>query len=201
MQDLGTLGGTSSSAIAINDAGQVVGAAYTAEGQRHAFVWDATHGMRDLGTLGGTFSVAYLIDDTGAAAGQALTANGEFHGFFVNLSDFIDLQITDLITANNQAPQGSKITITATIKNTGTLDAGASTTAFLDGTRVIGSVSTPAIPAGQSVSVSIDWRTATENGPHTLFATADSMNVIVESGSETNNTKAITVNVLGNQVR
>ena len=48
--DLGTLGGSSSAAWGINEAGQVVGAAATATGAQHAFLY--TNGMMiDLGTL------------------------------------------------------------------------------------------------------------------------------------------------------
>jgi len=51
--DLGTLGGSSSRALAVNNAGVVVGAARTSEGSEHAFVWNpVTRRMRDLGTLG-----------------------------------------------------------------------------------------------------------------------------------------------------
>ena len=39
--DLGTLGGWTASAHAINDRGQVVGLAYTAQGDQHAFLWQA----------------------------------------------------------------------------------------------------------------------------------------------------------------
>jgi probable HAF family extracellular repeat protein len=42
MQDLGTLGGTSSQAHGINDAGQVVGWSDDAQGHAHAFVWTPT---------------------------------------------------------------------------------------------------------------------------------------------------------------
>src|SRR5262249_14148459 len=49
--DLGTLGGEQSSAIAINNRGQVIGTSETADGQTHAFFWQ--HGrMTDLGTVG-----------------------------------------------------------------------------------------------------------------------------------------------------
>lgn len=68
--DLGTLGGTTSSAYGINDARQVVGMADTAGGQSHAFMWTAASGMVDLGTLGGTFSRATAINNHGVVIGS-----------------------------------------------------------------------------------------------------------------------------------
>jgi len=67
--DLGTLGGDSSSAWGINDAGQVVGESFTAAGpgpsgilSPHAFITGPGGlGMRDLGTLGGDSSRAFGI--------------------------------------------------------------------------------------------------------------------------------------------
>ena len=72
MTDLGTLGEdfSSSSALGINDAGQVVGSSATAAGDRHAFITGPNgKGLTDLGTLGGDFSQAYGINDAGQVAG------------------------------------------------------------------------------------------------------------------------------------
>lgn len=48
--DLGTLGGTISSARGANNKGQVVGGAQTGAGPVHAYVWTAKEGMVDLNT-------------------------------------------------------------------------------------------------------------------------------------------------------
>jgi probable HAF family extracellular repeat protein len=75
--DLGTLGGTLSSATALNERGQVVGSSLTAAGELHAFLWERGR-MRDLGTLGGTTSEATAVNDRGQVTGSSSTgANGQ----------------------------------------------------------------------------------------------------------------------------
>ena len=78
--DLGTLGGNSSDATAINESGVVVGWAQTAT-STHAFRWTSGTGMVDLGTLGGSGSNAADINDAGTIAGSASTATGTSHAF------------------------------------------------------------------------------------------------------------------------
>ena len=79
MTDLGTLGSnfTSSSAIAVNGRGQVVGTSYLAKvtqaGQQgHAFVWQ-NGGLTDLGTLGAGYptSEAVALNERGVVVGSS----------------------------------------------------------------------------------------------------------------------------------
>lgn len=79
--DLGTLGGSSSIAMAINNSGQVVGNAATDRGEAHGFLWQPGNGMIDLGTLGGKTSFATGINNSKQVAGYAETASGAMHAF------------------------------------------------------------------------------------------------------------------------
>lgn len=73
MRDLGTLGGSYSSADGINDSGQVVGWAYDALEIQHAFLWNSG-AMTDLATLpGDTGSTATAINSGGSVAGCSWT--------------------------------------------------------------------------------------------------------------------------------
>jgi probable HAF family extracellular repeat protein len=80
-RDLGTLGGSASIGMALNDKGTVVGGSYVAgdEAER-AFVFkDGV--MRDLGTLGGRNSHAVDINDHGVVVGWSDLGNGEATAF------------------------------------------------------------------------------------------------------------------------
>ena len=63
--DLGTLGGTSSRAYAINASDHVVGEALIASQQKHAFLWRPGHGMTDLGP-----GIARDINNAGLIVGE-----------------------------------------------------------------------------------------------------------------------------------
>ena len=73
MQDLGTLGGTNSTATAINDLGEVVGySGLAGGGETHAFLWTPQHGMQDLGTARSYDpSIALGINNNGLIAGYS----------------------------------------------------------------------------------------------------------------------------------
>ena len=68
MTDLGTLGGTRSVAVAINDRGQVVGWSETPAGVTHAVLWEAGS-MTDLGAPTGGWSQASGINARGQIVG------------------------------------------------------------------------------------------------------------------------------------
>ncbi len=55
-------------AMAINNQGQVAGAATTEDGAAHAFIYDA-NGIRDIETLGHSSSIAVDINESGQAVG------------------------------------------------------------------------------------------------------------------------------------
>jgi probable HAF family extracellular repeat protein len=90
MQDLGTLGGSYSSATDINDSGQVVGWSTTTSGQSHAFLYSDGQ-MQDLGTLGGYESRATGINDSGQVVGQTDVSSGERHAFLYSGGQMQDL--------------------------------------------------------------------------------------------------------------
>ena len=98
ISDLGTLGGSTSAAYAINGAGQIVGYAYTSKGAMHAFLYSGGK-MTGLGTLGyGDTSVAKAINGSGVVAGTASTTYG-YHAFIYSGGKMQDL--------NNMIPAGS----------------------------------------------------------------------------------------------
>ncbi|MFC7760692.1 hypothetical protein ACFQY4_23745 [Catellatospora bangladeshensis] len=80
MTDLGTLGGSSASAQAVNNNGWVVGYSLLADGvTTHAFLWRPALGMLDLGSLGAD-SVAVDVNDAGVVVGYYVDS-GTLRGF------------------------------------------------------------------------------------------------------------------------
>jgi probable HAF family extracellular repeat protein len=91
MTDLGTLpGAIRSSATAINNAGQIVGSAWSVAGPGHAFHYSGGK-MTDLGTFGGSFSSALAINASGQVVGMAATKDESPHAFLYSGGKMIDL--------------------------------------------------------------------------------------------------------------
>jgi probable HAF family extracellular repeat protein len=80
MEMLIDLGGNST-AYGVNDLGEVVGNAYDADRNYHAFYWNEDDGYVLLGDLGGGRSTAYYINEAGQVAGAALNDSGKVHAF------------------------------------------------------------------------------------------------------------------------
>ena len=74
----GTLGGRTSRARGIDNAGRVVGFSNTVSGATHAFLWTEEVGMLDLGVLSGDISQAEATNRTWIVGGSE-TASGERH--------------------------------------------------------------------------------------------------------------------------
>ncbi len=88
--DLGIVEGNNNMIHAINNAGDLVGAALASGRNVEAFV---SHGRkRLLGTLGGAFSAAHGVNNAGQVVGGALTTNNEqFHAFLFTGNTMYDL--------------------------------------------------------------------------------------------------------------
>src|SRR5205823_1512257 len=89
--DVGTLGGTYSSAYLINNSNQVAGIALTAgDAQYRGFLY-ANGMMTDLGTLGGGYSGPYAMNNRGQIVGESETAAGAIHAFLWDKGAMVDL--------------------------------------------------------------------------------------------------------------
>jgi uncharacterized repeat protein (TIGR01451 family) len=115
--DLGTIGGTSTVALAV-DSGAfpgVYGYGATASGDDHAFAGNASARPRDLGTLGGQRSEAHAASSA-RAVGRAQLSSGAYHAFFSDLP-FQNPMMQDLGTLGGSQSSAKGIALTSAPQN------------------------------------------------------------------------------------
>ena len=82
IQDLGTLGGSTSEAIDVSASGVVIGRSKIAgDTATHFFLWSAETGMQDLNTRLGAITSVVEINDAGQIIGTFTTSGGASHAF------------------------------------------------------------------------------------------------------------------------
>jgi len=98
LTDLGTLGGLSSSPMAINSSGVVVGQSQDSTSQYFPFMFNGSGPMFSLGSFGGSLPScdANGVNSSGEAVGTCFSPAGFFRAFFVlkGLKDFDPSHIT-----------------------------------------------------------------------------------------------------------
>lgn len=183
--DLGTLGGSSSIALAINNAGQVVGQADTSSGASHPFLYNpATTSMQDLGTFGGATGSATGINSAGQVVGWATASDNIPRPFLWSSSG-----LTNLTPAGASGGQANAINDAGAIAMTVTQSDGSSN-AYLDvggqftnlnsilgSTNSLGqAINAPGQIAGNvsSASLPIGWFLGNSAGASVLGAPSDS---------------------------
>ena len=99
MTDVGTFGGTYSSAFLVNSNGQTIGIANTtSDSETHGFIYSGGT-LTDLGTFGGIYNFPNAINNLGQVVGESLTGTGEYHAFLWDSGKLTDLNT--LLPANS----------------------------------------------------------------------------------------------------
>ena len=111
-----------------------------------------------------------------------------------------DLHVTDVSAPAGKLRGGKPVTVAATVKNAGPGRSPASKTEFLlNGTTVLGLVDTPALGAGQSASVTVQWTPHNGTADHVIRATADKPGAVAEE-NEANNAAQRSFTIHGNKL-
>lgn len=151
VQDLGTLGGNSSLATAINNNAQVAGAAYLPDDSvQHAFITGPNGALplQDLGTMGGVESYGQAINLNGRVAGNVKLADGvTLHPF---LSGQNGIGLSDLGTLGGANAYGYGVNGAGEVAGYSYLTGNQVTHAFLSGANGGALADLGTLPGGTS---------------------------------------------------
>jgi probable HAF family extracellular repeat protein len=132
MTDIGTLGGTCGTPLAMNNRGQVAGqSSVVGDATTHPFLWPGQNGkIQDLGTLGGSYGASNGINEAGDVVGYASTAGDQVEFAFLwrkgTMTNLGSLNGDPCSTANAINSQGQVVGI-----STSTCDYSTGRKAFL----------------------------------------------------------------------
>lgn len=146
--EIGTLGGGTSSALAINDSGEIIGSSGDSMDHLHAFVW-VRGNISNLGTLGGTTSEALGINKVGTVVGYSTVdkAGSIYHAFMWANGKMTDLSVGKSYSSRAHAINSRGIVV-------GELDQGSREQACYWDSRGMHSLPTPR--GTNSVAVSVN---------------------------------------------
>jgi len=173
MTDLRTLGGTSSVAKGINKSGQVVGWSDNSSGERHAFLYDSTNGMKDLNSLipadsGWTIHEARAINNYGQIAATGYKEGVGQHALLLSpTSDIPPPEDTEAPAAPTiTSPQNNSYDTDGFFSVSGSAEA-SSTVELFEGTTSRGATKADSSSGAWSIDLS-----GLSEGAHTYFAKA-----------------------------
>jgi probable HAF family extracellular repeat protein len=110
LTDLGTLGGTSSNAFALNDKGTVVGSSRDAANVVGAFLWKSGASPRALGVPSGArASEARGVDATGRVFGNVVDSTGIAHGVYFDTEHAAILELPLPTASPTAIPAGVRV--------------------------------------------------------------------------------------------
>jgi len=144
----------------------------------------------------GTYPVALAVDPSGSVTESDETNNAATGSVTVTNGTpptSPDLQVAITGTTPAAPTTTDAITVAATVRNTGTAPAAATTVAFTLGTQSVGTASVPALSAGAQANVSLSLGTRAA-GSYSIAGAVDPANTIAES-NEANNTAAASFTV------
>jgi probable HAF family extracellular repeat protein len=160
--DLGTLGGTSSEAVAVSaDGSVIVGEAKNADGDFHAASW-VNEKITDLGTLGGDYSEAVAVSSDGSViVGHSANTNEDDRAFIykTQMQDLGNLTLSFPTVANDTQIAVAEMEYSAdrSMDTTCLADAGSACLRVDGSLSNTGATSSDDIEARSSQSVSLTY--------------------------------------------